>query len=181
MVFNEPLEKSSAENRDNYHIDPGVEVLNASLDTTTLAKVFLETTDHMPGIVYQINVRNVKDRAPVPNTIKSSTWYSYSMPSSGGMADNVPPQVARVDVVSTDKIDIVFTEPVDKATAGDKNNYSINNGVIIKSVSIDSDMVRVELETSQHQFGKSYVLRVSNIRDLASKPNVLSTSTPINI
>ncbi len=179
LAFNEPLEKMSAEKRENYRIDPDVEVLNASLDATSLSKVYLETTNHFPMVGYQINVRNVKDRAAIPNTISPNTWMSYSMMTSGGAADNTPPQIARVDVLSATKVDIVFTEPVDKLTAENKNNYFISDSITVQTVKLDSASVRVHLTTSAHSSGKSYAIRVANIKDMATQPNAMPQATPV--
>ncbi len=179
IYFSEAVEQLSAENRQNYKIDNSVEILNASLDTSKLNKVYLQTTDHLPGFEYQINIKNVKDRAPIPNTILPNTWISYTMPSSGGMSDNTSPQVAYVDVISPTKVDIVYSEPVDSASAVDLKNYSISGNVEIKSAVLDSSRVRVHLTTSQHQKGKSYSINVSGIKDCAPYPNVLTSATPV--
>ena len=171
LTFSEPLDQASAENRNNYEIDPSVEVENATLDTVTLTRVFLETTTHMPGVGYSIHVMNVKDRATIPNTIASDTWKSYSMPTSGGLADNTAPTVARIEPVSSTRIDIVYSEPVNQNSAENSSNYSINNGITVESVALDENSVRAHLTTSSHKLGEPYYINVKNIKDKATKTN----------
>jgi len=179
LVFNKPLEKVSSENRSNYRIDPSVEIQDASLDASTGMKVLLETTTHMPGVGYQINVRNVRDCAPIPNTIDSDTWKSYSLPISGGMADQTPPAIARIEAISSTKIDIVFTEPVREESAQNTANYVIDDSVTVKSAVLDSNRVRVHLTTSAHRMKKAYRLRVYNITDTWNQPNTLAQANPV--
>lgn len=179
LVFSEPLEVSSAENRNNYQIDPYVEVLNVTLDPSSPNKVFLETTAHIPGVAYSINVRNVRDRAPLPNTISPSTWWSYSMAAAGTFADRTPPALARVDLISSTQIDLIFTEPISLTSGENKANYIIQDSVTVQSVKLDSDMVRVHLTTSPHRLGKMYHISVRNIADRAAQPNILSLSSGV--
>jgi len=172
LNFSESLDQASSENRNNYEIDPSVEVQNATLDTVTLTRVFLETTTHMPGVGYSLHVMNVKDRATIPNTISSDTWKSYSMPTAGGLADNTAPTIARIEPVSSTRIDIIYSEPVNKNSAENIGNYSINNGVKIESVALNDNSVRAHLTTSSHKLGEPYFINVKNIKDQASKTNV---------
>jgi len=180
LVFSEELAQASAESRSNYKISPSVEVYKAMLDPNSFSRVYLETSIHLPGIGYDINIQNVKDKSPIPNTILPSTWLSYSMSVSGGASDDrTPPQVALVEMVSPTQMDIIFTEPVDKATAETKGNFAIEEGIEVKKALLDSNLVRVHLTTSSHEMGKTYRVYVSNIKDHASQPNILSAGTPI--
>ncbi len=179
LVFSEKIEKMSAENRLNYRIDPMVEILNASLDSASLSKVYLETTNHLPGITYGINARNIRDRAPIPNVIRPTAWLAYTLSGSGSAADQTPPQVARIDVVSSTAIDVVFTEPVDKTSSENRSNYSIAGGVSIQSAVLDTVGVRVHLVTSAHAVGRQYQISVAGVRDQAALPNVLASAFPV--
>jgi len=178
LIFDEALEKTSAQNRNNYKIDPYVEVLDASLDESSAKKVFLQTTDHFPGVAYTMRVENVKDRAPIPNVIVPK-YFPYSMPGSGGQADNTPPQVAKVDIVSSTKLEIVFTERVDSVSAQNKSNYIIDKNITIESAKLDSNLFRVRLTTSTHEMDKSYTIRAKNIKDLSNQSNVMTASNPV--
>lgn len=179
LVFNEPLEASSAENRENYTIDPSVEVLSVTLDTSSMKKVYLNTTTHIPGVGYGVNVRNVRDQATVPNTIKASTWFSYSLSGSGILADKTPPALVRVDFVSTTQIDLVFSERVEAASGQNPANYTVSDSVTVQSAKLDSNEVKVHLVTTAHRIGKRYQITAKNIRDRAASPNTLTQSAAV--
>lgn len=176
LVFSEPIEKTSAETRSNYRIDPDIEVNHAYLDPVNMKLVTLETSDHAPGLLYSINVKNIRDRASIPNVISGSQWLSYSLPTSGGTADQTAPAVARIDVISPTKLDVIFTEPVDSNSAEATTNYHIEGGATVKAAVIDAQLTRVHLTTSEHIDGHPYAITVSHISDLAPTPNVLSAS-----
>ena len=179
IIYSEKVEKTSAESRENYAIDPGVEILNAVLDTSSMLKVYLETTNHLPGIQYAVTARNVKDLAPIPNVIEPNKWYNYTLSTTGGSADNQAPSVARVDAISPTRIDVIFTEPVDEKSSETLANYSINDTVKVVAAEIDSDLVRVRLTTSAHQLDQSYQIQIQNITDVASQPNTMSSASSV--
>jgi fibronectin type 3 domain-containing protein len=176
LLFSEGLDKNSSENLDNYRIQYNVEIYNASLDTVTMKKVYLETSMHFPGTPYDIHVQAVKDLAPLPNEI-DPTWRRYTLETSSGSADRTPPAVARIEMVSPNAVDVVFTEPLDKATAEKVSNYVIRDSITVLSAKLDSNLVRVHLATTPHRYGTSYQIQVSQVRDLAASPNILSSGT----
>lgn len=180
VLFNEKVEQSSAETRNNYRIDPSVEVLTAALDTVSQMKVWLETTSHLPGIQYTISARNIRDLSDLGNPMSAGQWKKYEMSTSGQMAaDDDPPEVARVEVISSTEIEVIFNEPVDLNTARVKSNYLIDEGVVIQSVHEDTNStVRFCLNTTPHKLQQSYKLRIKNIKDQASSQNLLSESVP---
>jgi len=59
IIFSEPLEQSGAQNKNNYSITNGIDVLSASLSGT---EVTLTTSDHSPG-TYTVTANNVTDLA----------------------------------------------------------------------------------------------------------------------
>ena len=177
LIYSEPVEKSSAETRSNYQIVPGVEIANAVLDLETQKKVWLETSMHLPGFTYTLNVRNVRDLAPVPNTIDQYTSKSYS---SGEFLADDPPSVVRIEALNATQIDVVFNKPIEKATAENKSNYVINEGAIeIQAAKIDTNFYRVHLTTAPHALGQAYEIQIQNIRDRSSTPKILASSSGI--
>ncbi|HEY2494664.1 MAG TPA: S-layer homology domain-containing protein [Paenibacillus sp.] len=74
------------------------------------------------------------------------------------------------------EVDVVFDGKVDKASATDKDNYSINSGAkAIKSVSVlaDGKTVRVLLDANTFVQGQEYKIVVKNVK--SSLGNTLST------
>jgi len=178
LAFDEPLDKASAESRSNYHIEYGVDVNSAVLDES-MQRVTLETSAHVPAMTYIMLVQNIMDRAPLPNKISPAQKKEYTMSVSGGSADQVPPVVTRIELLSTSAIDVVFNKPITKASAENKANYSVN-GLTIKSAVLDTQLVRVHLETSSHQEGVDYTLSVRNITDRSSSPNTMPSNNVVN-
>jgi len=180
LRFDEALEKTSAQDRKNYYIEPGVEVYEAVLDPSNTKNVYLSTSDHRPSVSYSINVQHIKDRAAVPNVISPDTWFVYTMQSSGSSADNTPPVLARVEILSPILVDLVFSEQLEKTSAENKNNYTINDSIVVNSAQLDSNGVRVHLSTSPHRREKAYQIHVSNISDRALHPNIMASGNGVN-
>ena len=64
-----------------------------------------------------------------------------------------PPQITGVSVGDDTKLDVLFSEPLDKASAENPANYSINGGVQVLTAALDADSITVHLTTSQHTKG----------------------------
>jgi hypothetical protein len=163
VIFNEPVQRSSAENAANYSTTNGVQILQAQVGATS-SIIKLTTSQHQPGANYTLSVSSVRDGAGNPVTANSSL--QYQVPESGG-TDNSAPQITSVMVKGGTQIDVNFNELVDKATAEDKGNFSINKNIQILGAVLDANNVTVHLLTSNHANG-DYVLTVNRVRDLAS-------------
>jgi len=92
-------------------------------------------------------------------------------------ADTVPPSLLGAASISSNSIHVLFSEPVVPADATDINNYMLNNGVTVLSASMANSNRAVILSTSPLTPDTTYTLTVSQIRDLASSPNVLAPSS----
>ncbi len=184
LVFSEPIEKKSGENRENYKIkamNQGyyIDIYDAHLDTSTFKKVYLQTSDHMPGIEYSVCAENIKDRAFSPNIIEPGKWINYTMGTSNSTAPSTNPEVARLDVISQKKMRVLFTKTINKETAEDYTNYFIDGNITIKSAELDTTGLRVELETTEHSIGSPYSVSMSNIYDATAEHNELITKEPV--
>ncbi|MCH9006472.1 Ig-like domain-containing protein [candidate division KSB1 bacterium] len=85
--FSEPVVKSSAENKSNYSVNSGVQVVGAILGNSG-STVHLITSAHDKNQNYTLTVNNIKDRAENPNTIASNAAISYDFSGSDDFADN---------------------------------------------------------------------------------------------
>jgi len=188
LIFSEEVDQKSAERIENYRIDPYIEIRSAVLQIDNPMKVRLETGHHIPGVLYSINVRDVKDRAAVGNTIADDTWCDYSMPTAGGLADTQSPVVSRINPIAPTKIQVVFSEPVNPSTAENIENYKIQkyeDGAVVSELEIqlvqisDDNNMRIELQTETHALCERYSLLVSNILDSAPTPNMIASDAPI--
>lgn len=77
VVFNEPVEQTSATDPGNYSIDNGITVSGATLGSDQTS-VTLQTSAHAEGILYTLAVSGVRDQAAAPNTIAPGSQASYS-------------------------------------------------------------------------------------------------------
>ena len=98
--------------------------------------------------------------------------------SAKTLADALPPTISSVSAsgVST-KVTVVFSEPVEQASATNASNYIIDNVITVSTASLGSDLKTVTLATGPHTLGVSYTLTVNNIKDRASTPNVIAKNT----
>ncbi|MGM0579592.1 MAG: lamin tail domain-containing protein [Bacteroidota bacterium] len=80
--------------------------------------------------------------------------------------DTIPPQILEYEILSEDKIQIVFSEEVTSTSATDINHYVINPGEILPStIQHNEDTVWLSFENS-FENGTDYTLAVENISDL---------------
>jgi curli biogenesis system outer membrane secretion channel CsgG len=168
VVFDEPVTSATATNTANYAITPSVTVLNASLlsDNRT---VVLTTSTHAFGVSYSLSISGIADRAPTPNIMLQPSSFTYSFQS----VDNTPPVVANVRIVNRTTVEVLFSEPVTKASAQSKANYAIDKGVVISSATLQADTRTVHLATSEHAEGETYTLTVRSVADRATPTNTM--------
>jgi hypothetical protein len=175
IVFNEAVSVASAQNAANYAISNNVTVQNAQLQQDTRT-VRLTTSAHATGVNYTITIRNIADRAATPNVMTQPATFTYSFQST----DNEPPTVSNVRIINATTVEVLFSEPVTYASAQTKNNYSINNGIVISSAVLQNDTRTAILTTSQHADGGTYTLTVRNIYDRANPANVMPQALSYN-
>ncbi|MDQ7054154.1 MAG: Ig-like domain-containing protein [candidate division KSB1 bacterium] len=91
--------------------------------------------------------------------------------------DTQPPRLVNVKPLAKNSLLVVFSEPVRPSTAESVANYEIRNGVRVRQARLNSDSVSVTLTTDDHQSGKTYILHLSNIQDMAEPPNTIADGT----
>ena len=168
IIFNEPVEKSSAENISNYQINGNIAIFQAELDTNLIV-VHLKTSAHVEGN-YIITMNSVMDRANNPNAILSPVTFEYKY------IDAIQPEILNVQALLGNQVSVTFSEPVDKQTAENISNYHISNEVSIFQAVLDTNLATVHLHTSAHVEG-TYSLTISNIKDRAENPNIIQAGS----
>ncbi|OQX95244.1 hypothetical protein B6I21_06410, partial [candidate division KSB1 bacterium 4572_119] len=131
--------------------------------------VHLITSAHLEQ-QYTLTVNSVKDRANNPNTILPNSTFNYQY------NDITPPEIVNVQALFEYKVDVTFSEPVEKESAESVVNYHIDNDIEIDSVRFDLIENIVHLFTSKHVPG-FYTLTVNGIKDQAIIPNQIVDST----
>lgn len=121
VLFNEELDKASAETLSNYVIDGGLGYpTSASYDKAT--KTVTLGTATQEGKVYTITVNGVKDLSM--NAIKADTTAKFA--GIGGSLSKL--QVEGVVTVDKFTIQVLFNQTVDKASAETPANYVFTGG-----------------------------------------------------
>jgi hypothetical protein len=77
VLFDEPVEASSAQNIHNYTINNNITVLQADL-MDDLLTVHLTTSEHMIDVTYTISIEHVRDRSTRQNAIASPVTETYT-------------------------------------------------------------------------------------------------------
>jgi hypothetical protein len=95
------------------------------------------------------------------------------------IADTTPPKVLSGVNVGTTGVQVVYSKPVDSATATNSSNYVFINGLAVASASLAADNVTVTLLTAPLVYGSNYTMLISGVRDLASTPNTIASNTPV--
>ena len=81
------------------------------------------------------------------------------------------PTIASVVCEENDVVRLVYSEPVEKNSAEQNTNYTINN-VVVQNVVLQSDQRTVLIYTTVHANGV-YTVTVNNVRDCATVPNTI--------
>jgi hypothetical protein len=93
-------------------------------------------------------------------------------------ADTTPPTlVSAANLGDNTLISVLFSEPVEPASATNPANYTINHGVSVSSASFGGDSRTIVLRTTPLAVGPTYTLTVNNVRDRASNPNTIAPNS----
>jgi len=179
IVFTKALDKASAEDEANYTFDKGITVKKAELwisHDDGRKTVKLTTEGMKTNNIYKLTIQNIKSSDLV--AMKSVTK------SLAGTSDTKAPTVdGNVIVKNNQRIILNFSDAhgIDKATAEDIANYSINNDLVItKIVAIDAveddyDYYdQVEISTEPMEINKRYTLTINNLADGSVSKNVIA-------
>ncbi|MFH1527280.1 MAG: LamG-like jellyroll fold domain-containing protein, partial [Bacteroidota bacterium] len=94
------------------------------------------------------------------------------------IVDVIPPEIANVSALGpNERIYISFSEPVEKSSAESAENYTLDNGITINSVTLSLDKKSVILSTAPLSRQVAYTLTVNNIEDLADEPNIIAANS----
>lgn len=115
---------------------------------------------NIPEYIYDI------ENNLIPEGVKpdKGAYQSSGKPSTG---DIKRPGIKAVLADEPSTIMVMFSEPMDLASAADIFNYTISNGVKIKSIVADDNARLFALNTTPHIPGERYQITVINVRDLA--------------
>ncbi|SHI53026.1 Ig-like domain-containing protein [Lutispora thermophila] len=160
LEFDKVLDFETATNVENYSI-ANVKVVKATLNSDR-TKVTLVTEGLGANKTHTIKVTNVKSVDGVALKSASKTFYSKS--------DKVAPKVEKAEALTYTRVLVKFNEELDKETAENVENYTIDKLTVEKAVLVADDSADeverwVELTTSPQKAGTSYTVKVKGVKD----------------
>ncbi len=88
--------------------------------------------------------------------------------------DTAPPEIKSVTTEGGTNVTVLFSEPVEQASAGNAENYAINKDIKVLFAAIKSDLSEVNLITTPMAEDVKYELTVKQVKDCARKPNTVA-------
>ncbi len=169
--FSEAIAKSSAETLTNYQVAPSVNLAAAWLQADGRT-VLLTTAPHLDGVTYTVSVQNIQDLAVPPNTIAVLAMMSYKFQ----IADTTPPTLLSAQARNANEVEVRFSEALASSAAENISNYSLSPSLALNTATLQNDTRTVVLKTATHADGTIYTLRVQNLQDRATPPNMMATT-----
>jgi Concanavalin A-like lectin/glucanases superfamily/PA14 domain len=136
-----------------------------------------------PG-TYTIRVSMREDGSTVDALMLQ--FASYAAPGDPGPAesdtttatDTTPPTISSaLTYGNPNGVSVIFSEAVSPATATNKSNYAINNGVTVNSASMGPNNFTVLLNTTPIAPGNLYQVTVNGVQDTAAAPNTIAANS----
>jgi len=112
------------------------------------------------------------------STRSDKFYFDDFLVTGNAYLDVTAPELLSASTISSDELLLVFSEPLDPATATSNANYSVSNGIgqPVNAVLDGGDPSRVTLTfATNFTTGQTNTLTVSNVEDVAG--NVISTSS----
>ncbi|MEA4848047.1 MAG: hypothetical protein VB106_12520 [Clostridiaceae bacterium] len=152
VTFNERLNAASAEDIDNYDID-GISIMEAELDES--GKIVTLTTEPQDSSTsHKLIISDIED-----------TWGNAMYRKElAFVADSSKPYAVVVGI-SSNEVQITFTKKMDRESAEDADNYSIDDDLDVEEAILDDTEKIVTLITSEQTLKKLYTLRISGVYD----------------
>ena len=108
---------------------------------------------------------------------------AYGNTNSSTATLTVNPDVTRPALSSVGSLGdpqiltVIFSEPVETASATTAGNYTFDNGVTALSAKLDTDNRTIVLTTTPMAARTTYTITVNNVRDRATAPNSILPNT----
>lgn len=141
----------------------------------------VKSTIQLTPNIYLLQVNNVKGKKAIDLQIGNSVEVK-AIDFDGGKFAFIP---SASRVTNTNTVILQFNKPVDPISGLDKNNYLIDGGLLVTSVSYFTDMygsvdyTKLVLKTSEQNDGKLYNLRMTTVKD-QEQMSLLSSNAVVN-
>ncbi|HEY3857385.1 MAG TPA: lamin tail domain-containing protein, partial [Verrucomicrobiae bacterium] len=94
--------------------------------------------------------------------------------------DTTPPTIVQSQVLGTTNVELVFSKPLEIASATNIANYVCDQGLSVISATLETNGNTVLLSTGVLTIGSYYTLVINGVRDQAVPPNTIATNTSVN-
>ena len=132
--------------------------------TLTLSNVTIAANNGQVYTCVITNTAGAVTSAPIPLTV---------------LVDNVPPSIQSAANSGPTNLLLVFTKPLEAASATNTANYVFTNGLPVSRALLATDTVSVTLTTAPLVYGSNYLLVINNVRDRARLPNPVAANTTL--
>ena len=141
---------------------------------TTLLTSVGDVTEYLDRTYTESQVYYYRIKAKNKAGLSSANYSNEISATTGG--DLIPPVVMHVSAGGGNTIVLKFSERIQKTSAENTSNYSLNAGVTVTEVKLALDQESVILSTSPLS-DQSYILTIENVKDQALVPNAMQAIT----
>ena len=161
-------------------VDPGAVSYN-TLANRTVTDAALEGPLDLPATNLRVGTNVLAVEVHQINATSSDIVWGMSLDavSQSRAADTVAPAIYGASGSNT-TLTVNFSERVEPATATNKLNYTINNGVTVSAAVFGVDSNTIVLTVATLTNGGNYILTVNNVRDRAVTPNTLAANSQVS-
>ncbi len=166
IYFSEPVDKLPAEDAANYTADGGLSISAAVRDASDYSRVIL-TTSSQNSISYKLTINIVTDLTG--NTLANPNYEYFT---GIGAIDLTNPRVLSAAMLDSNSVEVLFSEPVEKASSEITANYTLKDSQgnpipVITATRQADDQSHVWLDISGTLSDHIYIVHVSGVTDTA--------------
>lgn len=165
----------------NFHPGSTVSFSNPDVQVVSIESISCNEIRATLSVGSQALTGPVEVTVAHPNGVAGSAAGLLTIDATQEPDFDPPTIISASAVLFTQEVAVVYSEPVNPASATSVANYSLDNGVSILSASASADLRTVTLACAGLQDGVSYVLTVNNVTDLAAPPNTIAPDTQVTI
>ena len=133
----------------------------------TTTDIAYEDTGLQESAPYNYSVYSVDDGGNASETAATGTFTTKG--------DTTPPNVVSVMAKSAITVQVVYDEKVEQSSAESTSNYTIDNGITVQGVNLQSDNRTVILTTTELQEGITYQITITGVKDQSQAQNEITT------
>jgi len=136
---------------------------NSPVGTNSSSYTVVDVSESDNGVAYSCRITNSEG-----SVNSSEVVLTVSL-------DSTAPTLTSALAFSDTRVDILFSETVNADSATEKNNYQIDSGITVESVTFNNEDERtVSLTVSQLKEDTIYTVQVSNVQDRATAANTIT-------